>query len=105
MRTEIDVRITDEHTVTVFSSDDVEPILDRNALLRSMPQKSDWGKHVASVPNIILVKWLNEAWERGNIGLRPYSKEMDEIVARKLRDPEWAFLRVDGPRQSMGWGD
>jgi hypothetical protein len=30
--------------VIAESWQDVEPILERNAMLRSMPQKSDWGK-------------------------------------------------------------
>lgn len=74
---------------------DVEPILEHNKALRSQEQHSDWGRHVASIPNVIYERWLNEEYARGNITLRPYSKEMDEIVARKLKDPEWAWLRTD----------
>lgn len=74
---------------------DVEPILEHNKALRSQEQHSDWGRHVASIPNVIYERWFNEEYARGNITLRPYSKEMDEIVARKLKDPEWAWLRTD----------
>ena len=80
--------------IIVQSMQDVEAILERNKLLRSMPQKSVWGRHVASIPNVILVKWLNEEHARGNVALRLFSKEFDAVIACKLRDPEWRYLRV-----------
>src|SRR5262249_17031694 len=81
--------------IVVASMQDVEPILERNKALRSMPQKSDWGRHVASIPNVILVKWLNEEHARGRTDLRLFSREFDELVQRKLADPEWKYLRTD----------
>lgn len=92
MRTEL-VNLGDR-TVAVYSHDDVEAILEHNKVLRSLPQKSDWGRHVASIPNVIMVRWLNEAWQSGH-DVRYLSPEWDEIVAKKLRDPEWAYLRTD----------
>lgn len=74
---------------------DVESILEQNKRLRSIPQKSDWGRHIARIPLVIMTRWLNEEWARGNVSLRYLSKEFDELVARKLRDPDWAFLRTD----------
>lgn len=94
MRTDIKVTLSQDKSVTVYSEDDVEDILDRNHILRGLPQKSDWGRHVASIPSIILVKWLNEAWSRGH-NIRILSREWDELVAKKLRDPDWAYLKVD----------
>jgi hypothetical protein len=85
-----------EGVIVAETVQDVEPILERNKALRSIEQKSDWGKHVASIPNVILVKWLNEEYARGNVGLRIFSKEFDALVAKKLNDPDWKFLRVDG---------
>jgi hypothetical protein len=84
-----------ESLIIAESIQDVEPILERNKVLRSMPQKSDWGRHIASIPNVILTRWLNEEYSRGNVGLRMFTKEFDELVAKKLRDPNWAYLRVD----------
>jgi hypothetical protein len=71
-----------------------------------MAQKSDWGRHVASIPNVILTRWLNEEYERGNVTIRLFGPEMDALVDRKLKDPEWAFLRTDSAQvQSfMGFG-
>jgi hypothetical protein len=97
------VPLTQDKSVTVYSHDDVEPMLERNKTLRSMEQKSDWGRHVASIPNIIMVKWLNEEFQKGN-EVRYLSPEWDEIVAKKLKDPEWAYLRVDAPSHAVGWG-
>jgi hypothetical protein len=85
-----------DHTGTVIASttQDVEPILERNKTLRGMPQRSDFGRHVASIPNVILVQWLNEEHARGNTALRPFTRGFDELVARKLADPDWAHLRT-----------
>ena len=85
-----------DHTGTVIASttQDVEPILERSKALRAEPQRSDWGRHVAQIPNVLLVQWLNEEHARGNIGLRLFTREFDELVARKLADPDWAHLKT-----------
>lgn len=82
---------------------DVEPILEFNKALRGEDQRSDWGRHVASIPNVIYVRWLNEAHAAGNTSLRLFTPEFDEIVQKKLQDPEWAYLRTDKPALQVGW--
>lgn len=84
---------------------DVEDIIEGNKDLQNIPQKSDWGRHIARIPNVILEKWFNEAYASGNVSLKFFSPEFDAIIARKLRDPEWAFLRVDNPSNPFhaGW--
>jgi hypothetical protein len=86
--------------LTVQHWQDVGPILERNKALRSEPQRSDWGRHIASIPNVIITRWMNET------GVMPFTKEFDEIIARKLRDPEWAYLRTDNAdvQGFMGFG-
>jgi hypothetical protein len=37
--------------------------------------------------------------------LRLGSKEFDQIIHRKLQDPDWAYLRTDGVRHRVGFGD
>jgi hypothetical protein len=93
MRT--DVLLDRAGTVIASATQDVEPILQRNARLRGERQRGDWGRHVATIPNVILLKWLNEAHARGNTGLRMFTKEFDALVARKLEDPDWKYLRTD----------
>jgi hypothetical protein len=97
------VPLTEKRSVTVYSADDVEPYLEHNKTLRGLEQKSDWGRHVASIPNIVMVQWLNAEWQRGS-DIRYLSKEWDALVAKKLRDPEWAYLRTDAPSKALGWG-
>jgi len=80
--------------ITVEHWQDCEPILDHNKLLRDQPQKSDWCKHVASIPNGVLLKWLHEEWARGNM-IKAFGPEMDEVIERKLNDPDWKWLRTD----------
>lgn len=94
MRTDVLLDRTDKRIIA-STWQDVEPILERNKALRSQPQKSDWGRHVATIPNVILVRWLNEEYAAGNVGLRMYTPEFNELVACKLADPDWAYLRVD----------
>ena len=77
------------------STQDVEPILERNRMLRGERQRSDFGRHVANIPNVILVRWLNEEYARGNTELRMFTPAFNALVARKLQDPDWKHLRVD----------
>lgn len=92
--------------VAVEMVQDVEPILEHNKILRSLAQKSDWGRHVASIPNVIMTRWLNEELERGNTTIKMFGPEMDALVDRKLKDPEWAYLRTDSAQVQgfLGFG-
>jgi hypothetical protein len=89
--------------LTIEHAQDVEPILDWNREARREEQHSDWGRHVARIPNVIMVKWLDEELNRGNTTLRMFTPEFDAIVQRKLEDPEYAYLRVDRPKLQAGW--
>jgi hypothetical protein len=93
----------DGKNIAIEHSQDVEPILEHNKLLRGEEQRSDWGRHVASIPNVIYVKWLDEEHRKGNTSLRLFTPEFDEIVQKKLQDPEWAYLRTDKPALQVGW--
>jgi hypothetical protein len=75
---------------------DVEDIIENNKKLQNETQdrKSDF-RHIASIPNIILEKWLREEWARGNSTLKWCGPEMDALVAKKLKDPDWRWLRTD----------
>lgn len=91
--------------VVVNSMQDVEPILERNKQLRTMEQRSDWARHIASIPNVIVTQWLNEEYMRGNTELRMFTKEFDQLVAKKLADPDWAYLRTDcAANGTLGFG-
>jgi hypothetical protein len=81
--------------ITVEHVQDVEAIIERNKMLQTMPQKSDWGRQIAEIPNVFIMQWLNEEWARGNAEMRLFSEEFNQLVARKLRDPDWRFLRTD----------
>jgi hypothetical protein len=82
---------------------DVEPILEWNKEARTQDQPSDWGRHVGRIPNVILIRWLNEEHARGNTSLRMFSPEFDQLIWKKLQDPEWIYLRVDKPALQAGW--
>jgi hypothetical protein len=92
MRTDL---LLEDGNLIASTWQDVEPILERNHALRGEPQKSDWGRHVATIPNVILLKWLNDEHARGNTQLRMFTREFDALVARKLNDSEWKYLRTD----------
>lgn len=82
-------------TLTVKTTQDVEDIIERNKILKTIPQKSDWGRHVASIPNNILNQWLQEEWNRGNVNLKLFDEDFNRMVKMKLDDPDWRFLRTD----------
>jgi hypothetical protein len=71
---------------------DCEDIIERNKQLRSMPQRSDWGRHIASIPNVILLRWMEE--DGANV-LAMSGEEFGAFIKKKLADPDWAHLRVD----------
>lgn len=85
----------DGSSFTVERVQDVEPIIEHNKLLQTIEQKSDWGRHIASVPNVVLEKWLNEAWENGNTNMQFGSEEFYQMVERKLQDPDYRAFRTD----------
>ena len=91
-----------EDRLTVSYTDEVQTVLDHNKNLRTTQQHSDWGRHIATIPPIVMVQWLNEELAKGH-NVRYLSSEWDEIVARKLNDPDWAYLRTDGPRFRAGY--
>ena len=82
---------------------DCTPILEWNAEARRDDQPSDWGRHVARIPNIILLKWLDEAHARGQVGVRLFSAEFNELVQKKLQDPDWAYLRTAKASLQVGF--
>ncbi len=84
----------DGSTLTVVRTQDVEPIIEHNKQLQTMEQRSDWGRHVASVPNVVLEKWLNEEADRGNV-MQFGSEEFFAMVERKLQDPDYRMFRTD----------
>ena len=84
-----------EKTLTFVNVQDVEPILELNKAQRSEDQHSDWGRHIARVPNSILLQWFYEEQAKGNTSLQMYTDEFVRIVARKLDDPDYAYLRTD----------
>ena len=89
--------------LTVSHVQDVEDIIEWNKEARRDEQNSDWGRHVARIPNVLYVRWLNEEHARGNTGLKLFTPEFDAIVQKKLQDPEWAYLRTDKPALITGW--
>jgi hypothetical protein len=77
--------------LVVRSFQDVEDIIERNKRLRSEPQKSDWGRHVATIPNNILLQWM---LEEGVPVFGMPAHEWDRFLKKKLRDPDWRDLRT-----------
>jgi hypothetical protein len=84
---------------------DVEDIIEMNKRLANEPKpKSDWGQHYATIPHNIRFKWWIEE-TGGNPDMPIFSARFEnEIVAKKLEDPEWRALRVDlGCAFQLGW--
>lgn len=94
-----------EKLIIAESIQDVEPTLERNKYLQSAEQKSDWGRHVSCVPAVIINKWLNEEYKRGNTHLRFLGPGFDEWYAKKIKDPDNRAWRVDNPSNPfhLGW--
>jgi hypothetical protein len=85
----------DGKTFTIQRRDDVEPTIERNKKLQSEPQKSESFHHIASIPAIVIEKWMAES---GVPLLSMPSYEFQRFIRKKLRDPEWAFLKTTSKR-------
>lgn len=78
-------------TYTVVSSQDVEPILDRN---KSMANHNDGYtpsremRRLASIPNIVLMQWLAEC------GGDMKALQDPKFLTRKLNDIDYLYLRT-----------
>lgn len=78
---------------TLQSIQDVEPIIEQNKAFQNTPQKSDWGRHVASIPLVMIEKWGKEA----GVNLLALPKdEFHRFIKRKIDDPDYRWLRTDG---------
>jgi hypothetical protein len=94
----------DGKTTVINRVQDVEPVLERNKELQKIPQRSEWFRHTATIPNVILEQWLQEEWSKGNADLTWSSKEFEQIIRKKLADPDWKYLKVidSAPRYVTG---
>lgn len=90
--------------IVVHNYQDVEDIIESNKRWQTEEQKGDFRK-IAEIPTNLIYQWLNEEYWRGNTTITWASKEMDKIIERKLRDPDYAYLRTGGPRLIVGYGD
>lgn len=85
---------------------DVEDIIENNKRLQAEPQKSDWGRHIASVPNVFINKMMNDAYMRGNVNMRMFDEEFNRLYEWNIRNNEnWRAFRTDNPSNPfhLGW--
>jgi hypothetical protein len=69
---------------------DVESYLDANKAAQNEQQKGDF-RLIASIPVVILERWIIED---GVNYLAVDKLEFSRLVRRKLRDPDWKWLRT-----------
>ena len=81
-----------ERTITAETVQDVEPILDLNKALQNAGRQSGDFRHIGTIPNVVLVKWL---YEEGANVWRMSAHEFGQFIRRKLNDPDWRHLRTD----------
>lgn len=85
-----------EGTVTFQRVQDVEAILENNKRLQNEAQgRAETFHHVGTIPNIILERWMKED---GVNYLALSGEEFGKLVFKKLRDPDWAWLRTTDKR-------
>lgn len=71
---------------------DVEPILEGNKARQiEGPDRKSELRHIATIPNVIIEKWL---LEDGVPFMRMNGPEFAKFVRRKLDDPDWKYLRT-----------
>lgn len=82
--------ISDMGEVTVETAQNVEPVLSRNRQDQASPdtQKGRDMWRVASIPAVVVVKWLND------YGINLYNDDHLPEVMKLLNKPEWKYLRT-----------
>ena len=76
---------------------DLEPLIEFNKSLQKDDQyskdgiKNEWW-HIACIPPVIQHKWLKD------YGIDIYNKDHWKAVMKKLREPEWKYLRTTNGR-------
>ncbi len=84
------IRVKDGE-ILVRRSQDCEPILDRNKALQNQGSQSKDFRHMATIPAVILERWIVE----DQISYLTLPKEeFSRLIRRKLRDPDWKWLRT-----------
>jgi len=78
-------------TFTIHRRQDAGPTIEANKALQSVPQRTDGLKHIASIPVLVYEQWIAET---GGELMRMSSHEQAKFFRRKLRDPQWAYLRT-----------
>jgi hypothetical protein len=93
-----------ERSYTFERLQDVEDIVEGNKALQGEAQRSDFGRHVARVPMVIIERWLNEEAARGH-RIQFLSHEFNAWFDRKIREPDNRAWRVDNPSNPFhsGW--
>ena len=69
----------------------VEPEVEFAKDIAKNQHKTDWGRLIGIIPNNILNKWIIED-EVNYLGLS--SEDWGRLIKRKLRDPDYAWLRT-----------
>lgn len=84
------------HRHVIFSTQDIEPILKRNKILFNLGDgygpSREW-KRAASVPNLIIEKWMKK-------GINAYKEEDQPKILSMLDSPECLALRTAPGRLS-----
>lgn len=80
---------------TIYSEADISPLLDHNKQLfnngtNGYQSKAKEWKHVANIPHIVALKWLNED------GIDINNKNHWDAIKRKLNSSEYLYLRTSG---------
>lgn len=86
-------------TYRVESFQDVEPILDRNKAMQNENDgfnKTRDMRRVASIPNIVLMQWINEVIEHRKCSFQDAVKVInsDKFIKSKIDDGDNAYLRT-----------
>lgn len=82
-----DVKFDADGRIIVRSRQEADPILEANKAEMNHGRRGREWRKVATVPNNIIHKWLQE-------GIDIFSGEHQEAVARKLNDPDNRYLRT-----------
>lgn len=82
-----------EDSLTIQTEQDVSPFLEMNKSLQNDEQRTrdgikDGYWHYASIPNVIIEKWLIED------GFDVFDKNNEKVLFKRLNSPEYRYLKT-----------
>lgn len=91
------MKVEGDGSITVRTYQDVEPVVEHNKV-RQTDGSNGYGKsrelrHLATIPDNVVMKWLMDAHVAPGVYMRWKKRERMAFYRKHLNNPDWQYLR------------